>query len=169
MSWSYTVHQINRSLEQIALWYQDFLHRSEAAFRALHDRITYLEQQQQSSQGPSDEQVEQVLRKILADRFSDGATQPTLKPNEGKDGQHFVKPPDSASVPRPPAIDPAALQVDPTAVPSKVYGQTFQMLEKELHRFPQTEVSKSALKATTVKNEGTANCPAPPPDHGRPW
>lgn len=43
------------------------MHRTELCFRALHHRITRLEERE-LLQGPTDEQVERVLRKILAEK-----------------------------------------------------------------------------------------------------
>lgn len=173
MSWSYTVHQINRSFDQIARWYQDFLRRSEAAFRALHERLLVLEQQQQSSQGPSDEQVERVLRKILAERFSNTGN---THGDGSSSSQHvrskmfFVKPPDeSISIPRAPILNAEMLLVDPTAVPSKEYGQTFQMLEQGLSHYPQIDDAKPAIRDTTPGEEDASQHPDFPGVHGRPW
>ncbi|KAF2440619.1 hypothetical protein P171DRAFT_104350 [Karstenula rhodostoma CBS 690.94] len=169
MSWSYTVHQINRSFDQIAHWYQDFLRRSEAAFRALHERVLFLEQQQ-ASQGPSDEQVERVLRKILAERFGDMGSLRVERPNPSKDEEFFVKPPaNSASTPRAPMIDSEMLLVDPEAVPSKAYGQTFRMLEKGLSQYPQVDDAKPVVQDTTTKDEDAFDRPELPPNHGRAW
>ncbi|KAJ4358392.1 uncharacterized protein N0V89_002974 [Didymosphaeria variabile] len=148
---------------------QDFLRRSEAAFRALHERVLFLEQQQ-ASQGPSDEQVERVLRKILAERFGDTGSQGTDTPSLSKDVEYFVQPPDnSTSIPRAPPIDPMMLIVDPDAVPSKAYGQTFQMLEKGLSQYPQLEDAKPVVRDTTPNDEVIFKRPPFPPNHGRPW
>jgi hypothetical protein len=46
----------------------EFMHRTELCFRALHDRITWLEERVVWQGAPSDEQVERVLRKILAEK-----------------------------------------------------------------------------------------------------
>lgn len=122
------------------------MHRVEASFRALHERIEHLERRQ-AGQGPSDEQVERVLRRILAERFADAEFQRLDNPTELKDGDFFIKRPNmDISIPRTISIDAASLQVDPDAVPSKAYGQAFQMLEKGLQDFPQVDVAKSALK-----------------------
>lgn len=133
------------------------------------ERITYLEQQQQSSQGPSDEQVERVLRKILAERFGNGATSQAPNPSPAKDVAHFVKPLDSTSIPRAPPIDPTKLQVDPEAVPSRAYGHTLQMLERGLSQYPQTDVSRSAITSTPVKEEEASAPSGIPNNHGRVW
>lgn len=86
-----------------------------------------------------------------------------------KDVGYFVKPPEGSSVPRAPLLDPATLQVDPESVPSKAYGQTFQMLEMGLSQYPETEVTKSALRDGLVKEEGAPRRPGLPHDHGRHW
>ncbi|KAJ4286092.1 hypothetical protein N0V90_013441 [Kalmusia sp. IMI 367209] len=168
MSWNYTVHQINRSFEQIALWYQDFLRRSENAFRALHERVSYLERQQ-AAQGPTDEQVERVLRKILAERFAPEGVRPVGDVEQSKNVQYFVKPPDPSSIPKPPLISPAKLAVDPEAVPSKVYGDTFRMLQEGLSEYPQVNVTTSSQKDTTSTDEPMTNPPDLAKTHGRPW
>ncbi|KAK7188772.1 uncharacterized protein CC84DRAFT_1084743 [Paraphaeosphaeria sporulosa] len=169
MSWNYTVNQINLSFERIAQWYQDFLRRSEAAFRALHDRVLVLEQQQ-ASQGPSDEQVERVLRKILAERFGDTSSLRVENPSQIKDVDFFVKPPDdNIPIPRAPLIDPAMLFVDPEAVPSKAYSETFQMLERGLSQYPQIDDAKPVIRDATPKEEDDFKPPGLPPNHGRPW
>lgn len=124
----------------------EFMQRAEASFRALHERLEVLERRQ-VGHGPSDEQVERVLRKILAERF---AGQDLGRPDEPKDSRFFVKRPNAdSSVPSAIPIDATLLQVDPDAVPSNAYRQTIQMLEKELQNFPAADVAKSALKDGT--------------------
>ena len=131
---------------------REFMQRAEASFRALHERLEYLERRQ-AAQGPSDEQLERVLRKILAERFADAETQ-RLVPNETKSRDFFAGRPNAAfSVPKTISLDVASLHVDPEAVPSKAYGQTLQMLEKGLQRFPQVDVTKSALRSGNSTNE----------------
>ena len=142
--------------------------RTEAAFRALHERVLFLEQQH-ARVGPSDEQVERVLRKILAERFGDGGQQPVENQGQMKDVEYFVKPPDNTSIPRAPLIDPIALAVDPEAVPSKAYAQTFQMLEKGLSQYPQTDVTETALSDTTATDTNRFKRPDLPPSHSRQW
>jgi len=146
----------------------EFLRRSEVAFRSLHERVLYLEQRQ-DWQGPSDEQVERVLRKILAERFSDAQVRPLDNPNRLKDGDYFVKPPDgSTSIPRAPSVDPALLVVDPEAVPSKAYGQAFQMLENGLRDYPQVDLTRPAQNGTPTE-EGSYKRPKLPCTSLRPW
>jgi len=121
------------------------MQRVEASFRALHERIEYLERHQ-TGQGPSDEQVERVLRKILAERFGAAGSPRFDNSTQSNDGGFSVKRPNTeSSIPRTISFDPATLQVDPDAVPSKAYGQAFQMLEKGLQKFPQVDVTESAL------------------------
>lgn len=112
-----------------------------------------------------------MLRKILAERFGDGTILPVPETTQtqNRDVEYFVRPPNGASVPRAPLIDPGVLQVDPAAVPSKAYGQTFQMLEKGLHQYPQTEVTKSAVKETVVKDEERFKRPEMAPNNSRLW
>jgi hypothetical protein len=122
----------------------EFMHRVENSFRALHERIEYLERRH-AEQGPSDEQVERVVRKIFAECFADGRFPRLDNPGELKDGDSSAKRQNFAfSIPSIISIDPASLQVDPDAVPSKAYGQSFQMLEKGLQEFPRVDVAKPA-------------------------
>ena len=118
------------------------MHRTELCFRALHERISWLEDRQ-AWQGPSDEQVERVLRKILAERFSDGNIQQVQNPNVMKEEDYFVEDRRNHSIPRPVAMDPASLTVHPEAVPSKAYADTFRMLEMQLDDFPKVDLNKS--------------------------
>jgi hypothetical protein len=101
----------------------------------MHERILQLEDRQ-DWQGPSDEQVERVLRKILAERFSDGTMHEVQHPDIRRERDYFVEDPRKQPAPRPVLIDPAALFVDPEAVPSKAYADTLNMLEGRLHDFP---------------------------------
>ena len=136
MSFGYTVAKINDSLEQLAKWYKEFMYKTEQAFRALHQRITFLEDRQ-AWQGPSDEQVERVLRKILAERFADAGVQRVENPNDMRDGMYFVaNPKEEKYIPKAIPIEIAALHVDPNGVPSKAYKETFAMLESKLPAFP---------------------------------
>ncbi|KAF1841776.1 uncharacterized protein K460DRAFT_293559 [Cucurbitaria berberidis CBS 394.84] len=143
MSWTFQLQNINRSFERIAAWYTEFMHRTELCFRALHERILYLEDRQ-AWQGPTDEQVERVLRKILAEKFSDAGMQQAENPNTMKDSDYFVENPKDLAIVRPIAIDPASLLVEPESMPSKAYAETFQMLESHLARFPHIQSSQSA-------------------------
>ncbi|KAF2109210.1 hypothetical protein BDV96DRAFT_471639, partial [Lophiotrema nucula] len=139
-SWNYTVHQINNSFNRIATWYRDFMHRTEQSFRQLHERMLYLEERQ-AWQGPSDDQVERVLRKILADKFGDPGLQRVENPNVMRKGASFVEKPNPDFVaPEPIPIEDGQLEVDPSAVPSKAYGETMQILEHKLTTFPNTDL-----------------------------
>jgi hypothetical protein len=136
----------------------EFMQRAEASFRALHERIEYLERNQ-AGQGPTDEQLERVLRKILAERFGEAGTQGLDHPADSKGGEFFVNRPKSEySIPKTISIDARSLQVDPDAVPSKAYGQAFQMLEEGLQKFPKVDVTKSALNGgiPTHRNDAEA-------------
>lgn len=117
------------------------MQRTEHCFRALHQRVLILEERQ-AWQGPSDEQVERVLRKILAEKFSEGTTH-FQNPNAMKEQDYFVHDPKKLAAPRPVAIDPAALLVEPDAVPSKAYADTFRMLERQLVDFPGVDVTRT--------------------------
>lgn len=114
------------------------MHRTELCFRELHERVMALEQRQ-PPQGPTDEQVERLLRKILAERFSysDPRQAEDVKDMNGHGGfdgeRRFL------AYPRPIAIDPASLVVEPESVPSQAYIETFHMLEGRLARFPYME------------------------------
>jgi hypothetical protein len=101
----------------------------------MHERILQLEDRQ-DWQGPSDEQVERVLRKILAERFSDGTMQQVHHNNTMKEADYFVGDLRKQPAPRPIPINVASLLVDPEAVPSKAYADTIQMLEARIKHFP---------------------------------
>lgn len=149
MSWNYTVHNINRSLEQLATWYQEFMRRTEQSFRALHQRLVYLEQRE-AWHPPSDEQVERVLRKILADKFSHPPMEEARSPHAFDSGGFFVETPkEDASIPKPITIDIRALAADVTAVPSERYIQTLQMLESELPEFPRVDLGTNTQRDTS--------------------
>lgn len=132
------------------------------------DRITHLEQQQQASESPSDEQVERVLRKILAERFGESTTQPEPTLGQAKGGGYFVRPSDGISVPRAPPIDPMMLVVDPEAVPSKQYGQTFKLLEQGLNQYPSVKINVAGLDDTAIKEEEVFKHPKLPSKNDRP-
>lgn len=117
------------------------MQRTEQCFRALHQRVLVLEERQ-TWRGPTDEQVERVLRKILAEKFSEG-TSHFQNPNAMKEGDYFVQDPKIPATPRPVAIDPAALIVEPDAVPSKAYAETFRMLDHQLVDYPGIEMSST--------------------------
>lgn len=183
MSWNYTVHQINRSFEQIGLWYQDFLRRSENAFRALHERVSYLETQQVAAQRPTDEQVERALRKILAECFAPDGGPPVREVEMNQDPEFFVRPKDRSCIPKPPIISPAKLAVDPEAVPSRSYGETLRMLQEGLTQYPQADVASSSANVpsssanvasssqqgpTSTGEPGTSSTDFAK-THGRPW
>lgn len=119
----------------------EFMHRAEMSFRALHERVLQLEERQ-ITQGPSDEQVERILRKILAERFGhaplpqNGDVRPQMP-------DYFVEPRGKYTIPQAIPIDPISLLVDPQAVPSTAYTETFQMLEQQLETFPRIKKSRS--------------------------
>jgi len=131
MSFTYQLQKINQSFDQIAAWYQEFMRKTELCFRKLHERIQQLEQRP-SLQAPTDEQLERVLRKILAERFSDPSMHHMKKDESIQDGGWFVKDPFPRSV----RMNVASLLVSPESVPSQAYTETFQMLEDELDSFP---------------------------------
>lgn len=95
----------------------------------------YLEDRQ-AAQGPSDEQVERMLRRILAEKFSSNSTEQLKTTNILNEDDYFVENQKDLAVSRPVALDLASLLVDPESVPSKAYTETFQMLENRLARFP---------------------------------
>lgn len=159
--WSASIRQIHTEFLS-----QDFLRRSEAAFQALHGRVLLLEQQQ-ASQGPSDEQVERVLRKILAERFGDTRSLRVESPSQQRNAEFFVKPQgDDSSVPRGPFMDPAMLAVHPEAVPSKAWSETFDMLERGLGQYPQIDDAKPVLRDATSKDDDFKR-PDIQTDHGQ--
>ncbi|OAL56858.1 hypothetical protein IQ07DRAFT_495575 [Pyrenochaeta sp. DS3sAY3a] len=138
MSWTFHLQNINRSFERIAAWYTEFMHRTELCFRSLHQRVVYLEERQ-AWRGPTDEQVERVLRKILAEKFSDAGPQMQENIHAMKEEDYFVEHPKGLAMLRSITIDPASLLVEPDAVPSKAYAETFQMLENRLQTYPAHE------------------------------
>jgi len=175
MSWNYAVHQINQAFEQMAFWYRDFMQRTEQSFRAMHQRLVYLEERE-SWQGPSDEQLERVLKKILAEKFSDADVQQEEQlPEALKNEKYFVeRPKEDASVPNAIPINMAALQVDAVAVPSVNYLQTLRMLESELVDFPHVDLSRNTQRDSVHDQKDTSpdlNRPKQPSslDHARPW
>jgi hypothetical protein len=101
----------------------------------MHERISQLENRQEW-QGPSDEQVERVLRKILVDRFSDGTMQPVQHPNIMKETDYFIEDLRRQPAPLPVLMDPASLITDPESVPSKAYADTIKLLDKRIAQFP---------------------------------
>jgi hypothetical protein len=111
------------------------MHRTERCFQRLHERIVRLEENQ-SSHAPTDEQVERVLRKILAERFSDSAIHHHKKRDTMQDGGYFARDLNESPYLKPIKIDPASLFVSPESVPSQAYTETFHMLENRLEAFP---------------------------------
>ncbi|KAF2032230.1 hypothetical protein EK21DRAFT_110174 [Setomelanomma holmii] len=142
MSWNFHLQKINQSFESIASWYKEFMHRTELCFRAMHERIVCLEERQ-SLHAPSDEQVERVLRKILAEKFSDTSIQPLGRFNQVKEETYFVEGHSPMPFPRPVAIDPGLLCVEVDAVPSQQYAETFRMLESKLAEYPHLSDKRS--------------------------
>ena len=111
------------------------MRRTELCFRKMNDRILRLEQKQ-LVQGPTDEQVERVLRKILAERFASlEVPQVKLAPHE-PGVAWFVKEPNDHLYPRSIKMDVASLLVSPESVPSRAYMETFQMLEDGVNDYP---------------------------------
>jgi hypothetical protein len=107
----------------------------------MHQRILKIEEQG-AHQGPSDEQVERVLRKILAERFADSSAHREGISNIAKEGGYFVQPPkEDMTIPHAIPIDVHSLLVDPNAMPSKTYAETMQMLEGRLPAFPEVDLS----------------------------
>ncbi|KAF2632577.1 hypothetical protein BU25DRAFT_77785 [Macroventuria anomochaeta] len=143
MSWSFQLQKINQSFEKIAGWYYEFLQRTEGAFQALHQRVSRLEERQ-AWREPSDEQVERVLRKILAERFANDG--PHQTDSMIKSNDFFVEDAKSRSTIGPIHIDAASLFVEPESVPSKAYAETFQMLEGRLTEYPCIHQEESAEK-----------------------
>lgn len=112
----------------------DFLERTESALQALTFRVSRLEERQVI--GPSDEQVERVLRKILAERFANDGSHQTDSTGLTKDNNLRLEDAKGRSSIRPIRIDASSLFVEPESVPSKAYAETFQMLEGRLTEYP---------------------------------
>jgi hypothetical protein len=124
------------------------MERIELSFRALHERVMRLEDQQ-ARQGPSDEQVERVLRKILAERFSENSSLSVQNPHIMKEEDYFVLDRRDRTIPSPIRFDPRSLLVDPDAVPSKAYADTFKLLNRRLAEFPDLD-SKGATNPEPI-------------------
>ncbi|KAF2738500.1 hypothetical protein EJ04DRAFT_509643 [Polyplosphaeria fusca] len=164
-SWNFTVQKINESFDQLARWYRDFMHRTEISFRALHERIAFLEERQ-ASQRPTDEQLERVLRRILAEKFAGRETQRTEDLNATTPAYFVEKPGDDMVVPEAIPIEIASIQVDPEAIPSRTYSETLRMLENKLPSFPSINLEK------TMATDSSRDSETPPPTHrrhDRPW
>jgi hypothetical protein len=147
------------------------MQRVESSFQALHERLCYLEQRQ-AAQGPTDEQVERVLRKILAERFAEPGTQRLDNAEKSMSSEWLekIRNPE-ASIPKTISLDAATLQVDPDAVPSKAYGQALQMLEMGLQKFPQADVTRSALTngVATGRTDNESGRTRQTSNDSRPW
>jgi hypothetical protein len=105
-------------------------------------------EERQAWQKPSDEQLERVLRKILAERFADGERQPVQSPNVTKEEDQFVEDRRKSAVLSPVAIDASSLFVEPDAVPSKAYTDTFNMLENHLVGYPNIDMKRTVVEDT---------------------
>lgn len=111
------------------------MHQTEFHFRELHQRLTFLEQRQ-ASQGPTDEQVERVLRKILAERFSGIDAQRHETYTTTRDSGYCGEDRTFMKFPQAIMVDAATLIVNPDCIPSKEFGQTFDILESQLAGYP---------------------------------
>jgi hypothetical protein len=135
----------------------EFLHKTEECFRSLHERILYLEQQ--AWRGPSDEQVERVLRKIIAERFAEAPHFPDTQlprtdiPPAFKQENTFLDSARSLIMSKPIVIDPASLVVEPDSVPSREYAETFQMLEARLVGYPHVDLDEPLDEHSNIKSE----------------
>ncbi|EUC40844.1 hypothetical protein COCMIDRAFT_107768 [Bipolaris oryzae ATCC 44560] len=135
MSFSYQLQMINQSFERIASWYHEFMRRTELCFRKMNERILRLEQKQ-LTHGPTDEQVERVLRKILAERFAPLDMPQVKLADHTQSVGWFVQDPNEHLYPRSIKMDVASLLVSPESVPSRAYAETFQMLEDDVNDYP---------------------------------
>jgi hypothetical protein len=111
------------------------MRRTELCFRKMNERILRLEQKQ-LAQGPTDEQVERVLRKILAERFAPLDTAQVKLTDHTQSVAWFVRDPDEHLYPRSIKMDVASLLVSPESIPSRAYAETFQMLEDDINHYP---------------------------------
>ncbi|KAH7127109.1 hypothetical protein B0J11DRAFT_417715, partial [Dendryphion nanum] len=142
MSLQYQLERINKSFEQIAIWYRDFMQRTDDCFVSMHNRQEQLEEQiarleRQSCHPPSDEQVERVLRKILAERFAEPKYEREESMNISKETPYFVQRPKQDLIyPKPILLDLASLQVDGKTTPSEKYEQDMAMLQGDLADYP---------------------------------
>lgn len=101
----------------------------------MNERLVRLEQKQ-LTHGPTDEQVERVLRKILAERFATLDVPPVKLAAHEPGGAWFVKDPNDHLYPRSIKMDVASLLVSPESVPSRAYMETFKMLEDDVNDYP---------------------------------
>ncbi|KAJ8111627.1 hypothetical protein OPT61_g5826 [Boeremia exigua] len=154
MSLSFQLQKINQSFEKIAGWYFEFLQRTEDAFRTLHRRVSFLEERQ--AHGPSDEQIERVLRKILAERFAGDGPPRTDSMDMVKSDNFLLEDAKGQPTITPININPTTLFVEPESVPSRAYVETFRMLEGRLSEYPsmhQQEPVESETSDGRIKTE----------------
>jgi hypothetical protein len=118
------------------------MHRTNAYLESFNLRIQRLENQ--STHAPSDEQVERVLRKILAEKFSGGITQHVQSPDTLKEEDCFADAQKELANFKPIQVDTALLLVDPDAVPSKAYEETMKMLDGALADYPRFDRHRAA-------------------------
>ncbi|KAF2186170.1 hypothetical protein K469DRAFT_630888 [Zopfia rhizophila CBS 207.26] len=85
MSLSYILHHINNCFDQVIVWFRGLLNRTERSFQAMHQRITFLEDRQ-NDLAPSDEQMERILRRQLAERFAGARSAITRRDEVRSDG-----------------------------------------------------------------------------------
>lgn len=137
------------------------MQRTESCLRELHERIVLLEERP-ALQAPTDEQLERVLRKILAERFSLPDSRPAENARPVNSDNALVGGRTFMECPRPIMIDPASLVVEPDSVPSKAYAETFQKLESRLQGYPR--MSDTARKEDTrdVKLDMSVKIPHSP-------
>lgn len=71
------------------------------------------------------------------------STQEPHNRNIMKEEEYFVEGRRQLAIPKPIAMDIASLIVDPEAVPSKAYAETFRMLETQIKDFPNIELGRA--------------------------
>ena len=142
MSLGFQLEKINKAFEQITIWYKEFMNRTNECFKTMHARQLELEErvgqfEHQNWQGPTDEQLERVLRKILAERFADPRGRSVDGMDTTKETPRFLDQlKEDLIYPRPLPLDLASLQVDVMAVPSEKYAQDMRMLQGGLEDYP---------------------------------
>lgn len=186
MSLTYQVTQINTSLEDMVKYFDEYMSRTEQAFQAMHQRLVYLERRLNTSDRSalSDAQVERVLRKILAEKFTaDTNTTPHSEVSEfmrhqnGPDPRHHPLPagaPEGGSfvlkddliVPKRVEIDIKSLLVDPEAMPTAAFGRDMERLQHNLRDFPQLDPNKRP-KAGKAQSSGRNSDGHSPPHNKR--
>lgn len=171
MSLNFHLEKINNSFEQITTWYKDFMDRTNECFKWMYARQQLLEErfiqfERHSGQAPSDEQLERVLRKILAERFADPKSSSLDGMDTTTETPRFLDQlkEDLINGKRLP-FNLTSLHVDPMAVPSEKYVQDMRMLESELEGYPQVNMNVSTPESLDKDTKPRLKEPRQPEPH----